>query len=97
MRTYTLRPFNLDGCGDRRHRLFAMPPAFHVQDTPPLSTPDYWGAITDVACPACETGTIRWHEAGYVPAYRRCDTCRRHFMGKGTAAAPTLVFTGRTR
>lgn len=54
---------------------------------------DPWSAITDVSCffRAC-SGTLRWAENGYVPGYRICDTCGRHYelthdalMGRGLA------------
>ena len=59
------------------------------------SVPTYWPAITDVPCPVCDSGTIRWAEAGYVPAYRKCDGCGRNFWGAGTAENPTLILMGR--
>lgn len=52
--------------------------------------PDYWAAVTDVPCPACRQGTVRWHEAGYVPGWRRCDSCHQEFQAAGTAHAPAL-------
>lgn len=52
---------------------------------------DFWAAVTDVPCPACLAGTIRWAEMGYVPGYRICDGCSRHFMAGGHDRAPTLV------
>ena len=56
-----------------------------------LGVRDYWQAVTDVPCPCCKTGTVRWAEAGYVPGYRICDGCGKHFLAKGSAQAPTLV------
>jgi hypothetical protein len=40
-----------------------------------------WEAITDVPCMfrRC-SGTIRWAENGYVPGYRICDACGRHYQ-----------------
>lgn len=78
---------NLDGQGPRR---------CHVYDVPPAAA-GYWPAVTDVPCPCCEGGTIRWAEAGYVAGYRICDGCGRHYLAKGTAAAPTLVRVGNRR
>ena len=75
---------NLTGEGDRR---------CHVWDMPPEPR-DYWAAVTDVACPAACGGLVRWAEAGYVPGYRICDRCGRHYQAQGTAAAPTLVRVG---
>lgn len=71
---------NLDGLGPRPYRVYYM-----------AAGRDYWTAITDVACPAnrCE-GTVRRADAGNVPAYRICDGCGRHYLGGGTALAPTL-------
>lgn len=78
---------NLDGRGTRRVREYAMPPA--------TSQYDYWPSVTDVPCPCCASGTIRWAEAGYVPGYRICDGCGKHFLADGTAAAPTLLRVGQ--
>lgn len=91
MKIFITRRLNTDGRGLREHRVFPMPPAYHVQDTPPFQTLDYWTAVTDVPCPLCEQGTVRWYEAGYVPGYRRCDSCFAHFLAKGSADAPELV------
>ena len=45
-----------------------------------LSVPRGWDQITDIPCfiRACN-GTIRWAENGYVPGYRICDKCGRHY------------------
>jgi hypothetical protein len=61
---------------------------------PTLGPRDYWQAVTDVPCPACRAGTVRWHEAGYVPGYRCCDGCGREFLAGGTASAPALIEQG---
>lgn len=74
--------YNPDGIGARPHP---------VHDMAPAMSNDYWDAVTDVPCPVCKTGTIRWAEAGYVPGYRICDGCGRHFMAEGSAEAPTLI------
>jgi uncharacterized protein (DUF983 family) len=74
------RQLNTDGQGCRAHRAYLMPPA---------ST--YRQAVTNVPCPACEGGTVRWYEAGYVPGYRICDQCGIHFLARGNAQAPELV------
>jgi len=75
---------DLDGCGPRRHRVYAMPAT--------KMDHDYWSTVTDVACPreACQ-GIIRWAENGYVPGYRICDGCGAHFIAAGSAQAPTLI------
>jgi len=81
--TYRIEMLNLDGQGHRRYRVYAML----------TFSASYWLTVTDVPCPVtgCK-GTIRWYEAGYVPGYRICDHCRRHFLAK---SKPTrLVFTG---
>lgn len=40
-----------------------------------------WDEITDVPCffRTCD-GTLRWAENGYVPGYRICDKCGRHYQ-----------------
>ena len=81
MRYVTL---NLDGLGRRR---------YHVWDMPAIGD-DYWSAVTNVPCPVCGHGTIRWHEAGHVPGYRICDACLRHFLAGGTDDAPMLIRMG---
>lgn len=52
---------------------------------------DYWAAVTDVPCPACSAGTVRWAEAGTVPGWRRCDGCGREFLAGGDGDRPTLA------
>ena len=79
---------NLDGRGWKRTRVF---------DLPPSTSGDYWAAVTDVACPVCATGKLRWAEAGYVPGYRICDNCKRHFLAAGTLAAPNVRRVGRRK
>jgi hypothetical protein len=88
--------YDPDGTGARPHPVHDMPPVLVRQDTTAnrYAVPeyhDYWQAVTDVPCPCCKTGTIRWAEAGYVPGYRICDGCGKHFMAKGTSPAPTLI------
>jgi len=51
---------------------------------------DFWAAVTDVPCPFCENGIVRWAEAGYVPGYRVCDGCGQHMIAKGNAKRPVL-------
>ena len=85
------RDYDMDGQGTRTHQVFRLEKRYHFQDRPPRVSPDYWSAVTDVQCPCCETGMIRWHEAGYVPGYRRCDGCLRHFQAAGDAEGPELV------
>src|SRR5438128_851991 len=52
---------NLHGDGYHRHTVFVMPSK---------SRHDFWRSVTNVRCPCCPAGKIRWHEAGYVPGYR---------------------------
>lgn len=70
-----------------------------IFDLPGNPDPDggYWELVTDVPCPrpSCN-GTIRWHEAGFVPGYRCCDTCLQHFLAKGNSQKPWLaMISGR--
>ncbi len=62
------------GDGARPHAVYSMPV---------VSTHDYWASVTDVPCPLCP-GTIRWHEAGFVPGSRICDGCGRFFQARGS-------------
>jgi len=64
---------NFDGCGSKRT---------HTYDLPVISN-DFWTNVTDIPCPlnSCD-GVIRCAEAGYVPGYRICDKCKRHFLAK---------------
>lgn len=92
MATYSIEVVDLDGRGPRRVHVYPMPPA-------PDGNPDpYWSAVTDVPCPAQRCGgTVRWHEAGYVPGYRRCDQCHRHYLARGTRDEPVLMRAGSRR
>lgn len=82
---YTIEQRDEDGTGSKPYRVYHLPPTYDHDDP-------YWSAVTDVPCPVLScVGTIRWHEAGYVGGYRRCDTCHRHFRARGTIHAPTLV------
>lgn len=65
---------NLGG-GLRRHVVY---------DMPTVDLHDYWRSVTDVPCPICESGTIRWNEAGFVPGSRICDGCGRFFQAGGS-------------
>ncbi len=47
-----------------------------------------WESVTDVPCTFRCDGTIRWAEAGYVPGYRICDDCGRHFEVGGGVLRP---------
>jgi hypothetical protein len=67
----------------KRQPQYKLPPA-------PPRTP-WWLPVTDVPCPVCGTGTIRWHEAGRVPGYRKCDQCAACFIANGDAHDPTLT------
>jgi hypothetical protein len=64
-----------------------MPPAPEIV----LGVRDYWAAVTDVPCPCCAAGLVRWAEAGSVPGWRCCDGCDREFLAGGNADAPTLI------
>jgi hypothetical protein len=72
-----------DGRGERRVRVYPMTPASGGRE--------FWAAVTDVLCPVCQSGRVRWAEAGYVPGYRICDGCGRHYLAAGDAEAPLLV------
>lgn len=78
---------DLDGTGPTRTRVYDMESRGF----------DYWPAVTDVPCPVCNGGMILWHEAGYVPGYRVCDKCERHFLARGNAERPTLLRVGRRK
>lgn len=79
--TNHIEQLNLDGTGRKDVRVY---------DMPNLGT-DYWPSVTDVPCPRCATGVVRWAEAGYAPGYRICDGCGANFMARGNASAPTLA------
>lgn len=51
---------------------------------------NYWDSVTDIPCPRCKAGMLRWAEAGYVPGYRICDRCKRHFLAQGNSAMPDV-------
>jgi len=92
---------NLDGCGRRRTHVYDMPtrtqPVHGLHGEIVGHQPDYWQAVTDVPCPVCDGGLLRWAEAGYVPGYRICGGCGRHFLARGTATAPTVLRVGSRR
>ena len=71
-----------DGQGSRKHRLYWLRSR---------SLRDYWRSVTDVRCPSCLAGKVRWAEAGYVPGYRVCDRCGTHFLARGNAENPQLL------
>lgn len=77
---------NMHGIGHRRHAVFVLPGR-----TDSKQEWDYWSLVTDVPCPCCPTGTIRWHEAGYVPGWRICDGCKRTFQASGDMRHPKLI------
>ena len=79
--SYRYETLDSDGTGPRRHRVYPMPPVAR----------DYWAAVTDVPCPVCDAGMVRWAEAGYGPGYRVCDACGRHYQAQGTSGAPALA------
>jgi uncharacterized protein YbaR (Trm112 family) len=60
-------------------------------DLPSISTKDYWVSVTDVPCPVCKGGVLRWAESGYVPGYRICDRCGRHFRADGSRERPAVI------
>ena len=76
---------NLDGQGFVRTRVYDLP-VLHE---------GYWRNVTDIPCPVCSTGMIRWHEAGYVAGYRICESCGRHFLAKGDISSPRLLRVGK--
>lgn len=97
---YQIERHDLDGTGYRKTRVYDMLPVRIEQSTWPTGTimmPDYWSAVTDVDCPCCEGGQVRWAEAGYVPGYRICDGCGRHFLSDGDSERPTLLRVGSRR
>ena len=55
-----------------------------VYDMPVVDPHDYWASVTDVPCPVCRAGTVRWAEAGFVPGSRFCDKCGRFFQAGGS-------------
>ncbi len=80
---------NLHGTGSKRCKVFIL----KIR-----SRRDYWANVTNVGCPACGTGVIRWHEAGYVPGYRICDSCGRNFLASGAITdekLPKLILDTR--
>lgn len=77
---------NLHGIGDKRCKVFVLPGRSSSRNQY-----DYWALVTDVPCPACGSGTILWHEAGYVPGYRICDKCKRTFLARGDMRHPKLI------
>ena len=89
---------NLDGQRDKKCRVYDMPPKhFPDEVSPGRVIRDYWGAVTDVPCPIPKcAGHIRWYENGYVPGYRICDVCHRHFLARGDSEHPTLIRVGST-
>jgi len=73
------------------YNLTGEPEACRVYDMEPVALFEYWKAVTNVPCPSECGGTIQWAEAGYVPGYRICDGCGRHFVAKGDSNKPVLV------
>jgi len=57
----------------------------------PVLDNDYWRSVTDVPCPRCKLGIVRWAEAGHVPGYRICDRCGQGWFAGGNAARPILA------
>ena len=88
MSGYRVEMRDTDGTGARRCRVFDLAPGAGM---------DYWSAVTDVLCPSCGSGLLRWAEAGHVPGYRICDRCRRHYLARGDQAHPVLVLLAGRR
>lgn len=78
--------YDPDGTGARPHTVHDMPPIYVVP-----SHPDYWEAVTDVPCPCCAAGTVRWGEARHGPYLRACDGCDQVYVAGGSAEAPILI------
>jgi hypothetical protein len=58
----------------------------------------YWPSVTNVERPICHSGVIRWAEAGFVPGYRICDGCDRHFLADHSEnGTPVLLRVGSRR
>src|SRR3990167_4559139 len=93
--SYRIERHDLHGQGKEDCEVYDMPPADFIRlwpDNRPGTEREDWPAVTDVPCPIDRcTGKIRWAEAGYVPGYRICDECGRHFIAGGTPVAPTLI------
>ena len=53
-----------------------------------------WESVTDIMCPVCLVGMVRWHEAGYVPGWRRCDGCGRNYLATVQALGEAPAKTG---
>jgi hypothetical protein len=79
---YHIEIRDMHGTGATRHRVYNMP---IVEDG------EYWPSVTEVPCPAGCGGVVLWAEAGYVPGYRICDRCDRHYLANGSREAPTLI------
>lgn len=94
---YRTEHHNLDGTGSKPCRVYDLSPVTVHQDDPPLDYKDYWRAVTDVTCPCCDGGIIRWAEAGNVSGYRICDGCGRHFVANGDKDKPSLIRVGQRR
>ena len=82
---------DLDGQGSRRRRV-------HIVPQQPGN--NRWADVTDIPCPVCHSGIVRWAENGYVPGYRICDQCHRHYISAGCVTdalhgVSALIFTGR--
>ena len=88
MTRYRIEMRNTDGTGARRCRAFDLAPAAGM---------GCWSAVTDVLCPSCGSGLLRWAEAGHVPGYRICDRCRRHYLADGDHAPPVVVLLAGRR
>ena len=71
-----------EGDGARKHAVY---------DMPIRNRKDYWSNVTDVTCPVCQNGTIRWNEAGFVPGSRICDRCGRFFQAHGSISSGSIT------
>lgn len=67
------------------------PTMIRAASMPAVDDHSIWPSVTNVPCPWCKTGTIRWAEDGFVPGYRICDGCGQHALVKGTTQRPVLA------
>ncbi len=79
---FELRSFDFNGLGPEQHRTWTQAPVGPCR---------YWEAVTDVPCPVCDTGRVRWAEAGRVPGSRECDGCGAEFQAVGDTDNPALA------
>lgn len=60
---------------------------------------DAWALIGIVPCPACGAGRLLWAEAGNVPGWRVCSSCKRPWMAqpRGTTVEISIPEVDRGR